>query len=309
VSCAYKDLLAVDLAGIKMKTPVMTASGTCGFGLELLDFLDLADMGALVVKGLTLKPSDGNSGVRVAETPAGLLNAIGLENPGVEAFIAKTLPVLVKYDVPLIANIAGGSVKEYAALAAALDIPGIAGLEINISCPNVKEGGMAFGASPDGAEQVVKAVRKAAGKPLITKLSPNVTDITDIARAVEAAGTDAISLINTIVGMKIDVKKKQPLLGNVLGGLSGPAVRPVAVRMVYQTAQAVKVPLIGMGGILSAEDALEFMLAGASAVAVGTGTFIDPRTAVRVTEGLYDYARAERIDNIGRIVGLALPRA
>lgn len=304
----FSGRLAVEIAGIKMKTPVMTASGTCGFGLELTDFIDLNKLGALVVKGTTLNPSYGNKGQRAVETPAGMLNCIGLENPGSKEFLNKTLPILDKYDVPIIVNIAGSTVEEYGQLAKVLDVPGVAGLELNISCPNVKSGGIAFGTCPQSAVEVVKEVKKSTSKPIITKLSPNVTDIVEMALAVEEAGTDAISLINTLIGMKIDIHKQKPVLGNVMGGLSGPAVRPVAVRMTYQVAQAVKVPIIGMGGIMNAEDAIEFILAGADAVAVGTGTFVDPAAAEKIATGIFNYMEKYDIANIKQIKGQALPK-
>ncbi|MDR0968324.1 MAG: dihydroorotate dehydrogenase [Holosporaceae bacterium] len=297
--------LSVNIAGIEMKTPVMTASGTFGFGLELAKYVDLSKLGALVVKGTTLEPRAGNKGRRIAETPAGMLNCIGLENPGVRVFIDETAPLLKQYDVPVIVNISGNTAEEYVELAKLLNIQEVAGLEINISCPNVKAGGMAFGTSPKAAAEIVEKAKKATSKPIITKLSPNVTDIVEIAKAVESAGTDAISLINTPLGMKIDIKKKKPALGNVFGGLSGPAIRPIAVRMVYQVAGAVKVPIIGMGGITTAEDALEFIMAGASAVSVGAGTFIDPLTAIKVAEGIDAYLEKEKIDNIKQLKGIA----
>ncbi len=305
----YDGKMAVEIAGIKMKTPVMTASGTFGFGLEFADFVDLNKLGALVVKAATLNPCLGNGGQRTVETPAGMLNSIGLENPGCEAFVQKTLPYLAKYDVPVIVNIAGTTPEEYAAIAKILDVPGVAGLELNISCPNVKEGGMAFGTCPGSAASVVKAVKAATKKPVITKLSPNVTDIAEMARAVEDAGSDAISLINTLIGMKIDIKRKCPVLGNIVGGLSGPAIRPVAVRMMYQVAQAVKVPLIGMGGIMNSEDALEFILAGATAVAVGTGNFVNPAATEEVTQGILSYLERENCGHISDLRGRALPGA
>jgi dihydroorotate dehydrogenase (NAD+) catalytic subunit len=302
----YDGKLAVNIAGIEMKTPVMTASGTFGFGLELADYVDLSRLGALVVKGTTLEPSAGNKGQRIAETPAGTLNCIGLENPGVRAFIDETLPLLKKYDVPVIVNISGKTIEEYAKLAEALDTAGVSGIEINISCPNVKAGGMAFGVSPKHAAEVVERVKKSTRKPAITKLSPNVTDIVEMAKAVESAGTDAISLINTLLGMKIDIKKRKPALGNVFGGLSGPAIRPVAVRMVYQVARAVKVPIIGMGGITTAEDALEFLIAGADAIAVGTGTFLDPLTAEKISDGIAKYLESEGIENVKQLKEIVL---
>ena len=309
MTVAHESKLAVEIAGIKMKTPVMTASGTCGYGLELLDFVDLNSLGALVVKGATLEACCGNAGQRVAETPAGLLNSIGLENPGVQAFIDNILPVLRRYDVPVIVNIAGRTPDEYAQLARRLDIPGVSGIEVNISCPNVKAGGLAFGVRPDSAAEVTGAVKKSTRKPVITKLSPNVTDIGEIARAVEAAGSDAISLINTIVGMKIDIKRKQPVLGNIFGGLSGPAIRHVAVCMVWQAARAVSIPVIGMGGIVTADDALEFIMAGASAVAVGSATFADPRSLGLITDGLREYMRKDAAASVRELGGAAWPPA
>lgn len=296
-------MLNVDLAGIPMKTPVMTASGTFGFGPEYADFVDLNRLGAIVVKGTTLKPRPGNDGRRIAETPAGMLNAIGLENPGVDEFLAHTLPKLQGIDTPVIVNISGNTVEEYGELAARLDVPGVAGIEINISCPNVKEGGIAFGTSCASAAAVVKAVKGNTAKPVITKLSPNVTDIAEMARAVEAAGTDAISLINTLLGMAIDIHSWRPVLGNVVGGLSGPAVKPVAVRMVWQVARAVRCPVIGMGGIMTARDAVEFLLAGASAVAVGTASFVNPRAGVEVAEGIRDYLAGKGLTHVRQLIG------
>jgi dihydroorotate dehydrogenase (NAD+) catalytic subunit len=296
-------LLSVNIAGIKMKTPVMTASGTFGFGLEYSDFVDINKIGAVVVKGTTLLSRSGNSGVRIAETPAGMLNSIGLENPGVEAFLHETLPVLAKYDVPVIVNIAGNTVEEYGELAKQLDVKGVAGLELNISCPNVKQGGIAFGTNCESAASVVRMVKKSTGLPVIVKLSPNVTDIVEMAKAVEAAGADAISLINTLLGMAIDIHNRKPILGNIVGGLSGPAVKPVAVRMVWQVAKAVKVPVIGMGGIMTAEDAVEFMLAGASAVAVGTANFVNPYATVEIADGIREYLNQQGLMQVSEIVG------
>ncbi|WP_188398027.1 dihydroorotate dehydrogenase [Sporomusa sp. GT1] len=297
------DMLAVNIAGIKMKTPVMTASGTFGFGLEYSDFVDLNQVGAIVVKGTTLAPKAGNSGRRMAETPAGMLNSIGLENPGVEEFIHTIMPRLVQYDVPVIVNISGNTVEEYGQLAARLDKTGVAGLEVNISCPNVKQGGIAFGTCPDSAAQVVREVKAKTTLPVIAKLSPNVTDIALMAKAVEAAGADAISLINTLLGMAIDIHTWRPVLGNIVGGFSGPAVKPVAVRMVWQAANAVKVPVIGMGGIMTAADAVEFMLAGASAVAVGTANFVNPYAAVEVAGGIRDYLIERGLNQVSQLVG------
>jgi dihydroorotate dehydrogenase (NAD+) catalytic subunit len=298
-----QDMLAVTIAGIKMKTPIMTASGTFGFGLEYKDFMDLNKIGAVVVKGTTLKPRSGNTGRRIAETPAGMLNSIGLENPGVEEFLHTILPQLQEYDVPVIVNMSGNTVEEYGELAARLNGNGIAGVELNISCPNVKEGGIAFGTNCESASSVVRQVKKNTDLPVIVKLSPNVTDIVAMAQAVEDAGADAISLINTLLGMSIDIHKWRPVLGNVVGGLSGPAVKPVAVRMVWQVAQVVHVPIIGMGGIVTAEDAIEFMLAGASAVAVGTANFINPCAVQSVEDGMKDYLGKRGLSHVNQLVG------
>ncbi|MDU2065386.1 MAG: dihydroorotate dehydrogenase [Sporomusaceae bacterium] len=295
--------LATEIAGISMKNPVMSASGTFGFGLEYQDFAPLEDLGAVVVKGTTLLPRAGNAGHRIAETPAGMLNAVGLENPGVDVFLTEILPKVSTYGTPIIINISANTVEEYGILAAKLAGAPIAGIEINISCPNVKQGGMAFGVQEESAASVVRAVKANTDKPVITKLSPNVTDIASMAKAVEEAGTDAISLINTLLGMAIDIHSWRPILGNGMGGLSGPAVKPVAVRMVYQVAQAVSVPVIGMGGIMTAEDAVEFFLAGASAVAVGTANFMNPSAMVDVAAGLDDYLAKRGISHISEIVG------
>ena len=298
-----QNMLEVNIAGIKMKTPVMTASGTFGFAMEYSDFIDLNQIGAVVVKGTTLKPRPGNKGRRIAETPAGMLNSIGLENPGVEEFLQGILPKLAQYDVPIIVNISGNTIEEYGELAALLTVPGVAGLELNISCPNIKEGGIAFGTLCHSAAAVVEAAKRNTNLPVIVKLSPNVTDIVEMAQAVEQAGADAISLINTLLGMAIDIHKWRPVLGNVVGGLSGPAVKPIAVRMVWQVAQAVKVPIIGMGGIVTAEDAVEFMLAGASAVAVGTGNFVNPRATQSIAEGIKEYLQKRGLTHVNQLVG------
>lgn len=295
--------LNISLAGIKMKTPVMAASGTFGFGPEYSDFVDLSKVGAIVVKGTTLKPRAGNTGCRIAETPSGMLNSIGLENPGVEYFLHSILPQLAAYEVPIIVNASGNTVEEYGELASLLNVPGVAALEVNISCPNVKQGGLAFGTDCTSAAGVVEIVRKNTAKPVIVKLSPNVTDVVGMAKAVEAAGADAISLINTLLGMAIDVRNWRPKLGNVVGGLSGPAIKPVAVRMVWQVAKAVEVPVIGMGGIMSADDAIEFMLAGASAIAVGTANFIEPRSLELIAEGMSDYLGERGISHISQLIG------
>ena len=295
--------LATNVAGIHMASPVMTASGTFGFGEEFADFLDLHALGAVVVKGTTLKPRRGNDGVRITETPAGMLNCIGLENPGVEVFLQNILPRIEKYHMNVIVNISGSTVEEYGQLAAMLDVPGVAGIELNVSCPNVKEGGIIFGTDPKAAAAVVAEAKRHTKKPVIPKLSPNVTDIVLLAKAVEAAGADAISLINTLLGMAIDIRSQRPVLGNITGGLSGPCIKPVALRMVWQTAQAVQIPVIGMGGISSAEDAVEFLLAGASAVSIGTANFVDPGIAASISAGIDAYLEERGIRNVAEIVG------
>lgn len=307
VKALYEGRLAVDIAGLKMQTPVTTGSGTFGFGLEFCDFLDLEKVGAVTVKGTSLLPAAGNKGQRAVETPSGMLNCIGLENPGSDYFLEQTLPKLRQYDVPVIVNIYGHSPEEYGEVAKKLDVDGVDALEINISCPNVKEGGIVFGTCPEAAAEVIQQVKKNTSKMVITKLSPNVTDVVAMAKAAEAAGTDAISLINTLIGTKIDIERQRPVLGNVIGGLSGPAVRPVAVRMCYQVAQAVSVPIVGMGGIMNAEDAIEFMLAGASAVAVGTANFVHPDIAETIAHGMLAYLDRHNVRNITEIIGLALP--
>ena len=303
----YHNRLAVDIAGLKMKTPVTTASGTFGFGLEFTDFLDLEKVGAITVKGTTLAPRAGNKGQRVVETPSGILNCIGLENPGSDYFLKETLPKLKKYNVPVIVNIDASSPEEYGELAAKLDVKGVDAVEINVSCPNIKDGGLVFGTNAKSMAQVVKEVKKNTSKVVITKLSPNVTSITEMAKAAEDAGTDALSLINTLLGMKIDIYRQRPVLGNVTGGLSGPCIRPVAVRMCYEVAQAVKVPIIGMGGIMCAEDAIEFFLAGASAIAVGTANFVNPAIAETISLGILEYMDKHNIKKIQDMIGLALP--
>ena len=297
--------LQTNIVGLNMPTPIMTASGTFGWGVEFEDFLDLNQVGGIVVKGTTLHPRPGNAGQRAVETPAGMLNCIGLENPGAHAFLSDILPKLHNVTSPVIVNIAGTTADEFGEIAKLLDVPGVAALELNISCPNVKEGGIAFGVCPDSAAAVVRATKANTSKPVITKLSPNVTDIVQMALAVQEAGTDAICMINTLVGMKINIHSKKPVLGNVIGGLSGPAVRPVAVRMVYQVAQKVNVPIIGMGGIMCAEDAIEFMLAGASAVAVGTANFVDPSIAQTINYGIIEYMDRHKFKHVSEIVGLA----
>ncbi len=297
--------LATDFAGIKLKTPVMGASGTFGFGIEYKDFLNLGDVGAIISKGLTPLPRPGNNGVRVAETPGGMLNCIGLENPGIEAFLRDILPRVRQEaaETAFIANFSAGTVEDYGMMAARLDVDGVDGVEVNISCPNVKEGGIVFGTDPRAAAAVTEAVKKNTKKPVIVKLSPNVTDIALMARAVEEAGADAIALINTLTGMVIDTRTWQPLLGNITGGLSGPAVKPIAVRMVWQAAQAVKIPILGLGGITCGEDAVEFLLAGASAVAVGAENFVHPDAVVRVAEDIDAYLAARGLEHVSQLVG------
>ena len=296
-------MLNVNIAGIEMKTPIIAASGTFGFGEEYEDFVDWSTVGAISVKGLTLEPRLGNPGRRVAETPAGMLNSVGLQNPGIAVFTREIMPRIKKLGVPVIVNINGNTVEDYARITELLGDVDIAGIEVNISCPNTKHGCMAFGVVPETAAEVVAEVKRRARVPVIVKLSPNVTDIAAIARAVEEAGADAISLINTLLGMAIDTKTWKPMLGNITGGLSGPAVKPVAVRMVWQTAQAVTIPVIGMGGITSVQDAVEFFLAGASAVQVGTGNFLNPRLINDIAQQLPDYLASHKLDHITRLVG------
>ncbi|HBG46914.1 MAG TPA: dihydroorotate dehydrogenase [Deltaproteobacteria bacterium] len=282
--------LEVRIAGLSFKNPVMTASGTFGYGSEFAPYMDLNKLGAIVVKGLSLYPRQGNPGPRIVETPSGMLNAIGLQNVGVDDFIERKLPLLKGVDTHVIANIFGETVEDYVEVARRLDAAkGVAALEINISCPNVKKGGIVFGTDPNEAFKVVSAVRKATRLPVITKLSPNVTDIKVMVKAAEDGGSDAISLINTITGMAIDVERRRPVLATATGGLSGPAIRPIAVRMVWQAAQVAKVPIIGMGGIVTAKDALEFIIAGATAVQVGTANFIEPDASVKVVDGIEEY--------------------
>ena len=298
-----RERLAVEVAGIRMATPIMGASGTFGFGMEYEDFLDLADVGAVVSKGITPKPRAGNGGVRIAETPAGMLNSIGLENPGIEVFCRDILPEAAKLPTAFIVNISAGTAEEYGEMAQMLDVEGVAGIEVNISCPNVKEGGIVFGTDPKQAARVTQEVKKHTKKPVIVKLSPNVTDITQMARAVEEAGADAVSLINTLTGMAIDVEKRQPLLGNITGGLSGPAVKPIALRMVYQAAQAVSIPVIGMGGIQTGEDVAAFLLVGASAVEIGAENFANPRAVVEAAAGLDAYLERQGIEHVRDLIG------
>jgi len=299
-----KPNLKTDIGGIELENPVMTASGTFGYAVEFEELVDLNRLGGIIVKGLSLKPSMGNKPPRIVETACGLLNAIGLENVGIEAFAKEKLPFLKKLSTPVFTNIYGKSISDYALLAARIDeLNEIAGIEVNISCPNVKAGGLAFGVVPETAAEVVSAVRKKTSKPLIVKLSPNVTDITQIARAVEGAGADSLSLVNTITGMSIDIETRRSKLANITGGLSGPAIKPVALRMVWQVAQSVKIPVIGVGGIMCAKDALEFLIAGAAAVQVGTASFVNPHATIDIIEGIEGFLREKKISSVRDIVG------
>lgn len=296
--------MSVTLAGLSLRSPVLTASGTFASGREFADFIDLERLGAIVTKGVSPVPWAGNPTPRIAETASGMLNSIGLQNPGVEVFCAEDLAWLSTIDVPVIVNVSGNTISEYVAVIERLeDETGVAAYELNISCPNVDSGGMAFGTACAPAAEVTRACRAAASRPLIVKLSPNVTDVTEIARAVADAGADALSLVNTLLGMAIDVKTFRPQLARVVGGLSGPAIKPVALRMVWQVANAVDVPIIGMGGIADATDAIEFMLAGATAVAIGTASFVDPTTAIRVTDGLAEFCRERDIERVTELTG------
>jgi len=290
--------------GLTIKNPVMTASGTFGYGTEYTDFIDLARLGGIVVKGTTLHHREGNPYPRMAETPSGMLNAVGLQNKGVDYFIEHIYPTISNYDTAVIVNVSGSQIEDYITTAERLNaLAHIPAIELNISCPNVKEGGMAFGVTCAGASSVVRAVRAVYDKTLIVKLSPNVTDITEIARAVEAEGADAISMINTLLGMAIDAEKRRPVLSTITGGLSGPAVKPVALRMVWQTAQVVNVPIIGMGGIATATDAIEFLLAGATAIEVGTYNFVDPTATIQIVEGIENYMLRHGFSNITELIG------
>jgi dihydroorotate dehydrogenase (NAD+) catalytic subunit len=296
--------LRVAIGKLELQNPVMTASGTFGYGREFADFVDLQRLGAIVVKGISLTPRAGNPPPRVVETACGMLNAIGLENTGVERFISEKMPYLVTLGVPVIVNILGDSVEEYQRIAQRLNgVSGIGALEVNISCPNVKKGGVAFGTDPRMAAAVTAAVKEESPVPVIVKLSPNVTDVTVVARAVEEAGADAVSLINTLIGMAIDLKSRRPRLANVIGGLSGPAIKPVALRMVYQVARVVGIPVIGIGGIATAEDAMEFMLAGASAVQVGTANFVNPRACEDVIDGISRYVSEQKLGSVRELIG------
>ena len=293
----------INFAGIEMKNPVTVASGTFGYGREFEDFFDLGKLGAIITKGTSLKERSGNKPSRVCETASGMLNSIGLQNPGVEYFAENDLPYLRKFDTKIIVNACGSSIDEYVELCKILNTLDIDGVELNLSCPNVKKGCMAFGNTYEGVKTVTSEVRKVLDKPLIVKLTPNVTDIAGIAKGVEDGGADAVSLINTLLGMKIDIYKRRPVLANNTGGLSGPAIKPVAVRMVYQVSQAVNIPIMGLGGIVSGEDAIEFMLAGAKAISIGAGNFIDPYTSIKTIEGIEEYMKKSNIENITDIIG------
>jgi dihydroorotate dehydrogenase (NAD+) catalytic subunit len=295
--------LSVTIGGVQLKNPVLAASGTCGYGIELEETIDLSALGGLVLKGLYLEPRPGNPPPRIVETPSGLLNAIGLQGVGARVFVRDILPRLARHDTAIVANVCGETTEEYAEVARLLSVPGIAALELNISCPNVEKGGMAFGCDPRLTHEVVAAVRRVTSLPLIPKLSPNVTDITVFARAAEEAGADALSCINTLLGLAIDVERRQPKLAFGTGGLSGPAIRPIAVRMVWQVARSVKIPVIGIGGISSAEDALEFLIAGARAVQVGTACFVDPHIFERLVSGLGDYLERHQVADVNDLCG------
>ena len=296
--------LKVNIAGLNLKNPVTTASGTFGFGEEFSDFIDLSRLGGIFVKGLTVKNREGNDYPRMAETASGMLNAVGLQNKGIDYFINTIFPSIKDSGTEIIPNINGSVVEEYIEVAEKLnEVDGINALELNISCPNVKEGGMAFGVSCPSAIAVTKAVREVFKKPIIVKLSPNVTDITEIAKGVEGAGADAVSLVNTLLGMAIDAHTKRPLLSTVTGGLSGPAIKPIALRMVWQVYNAVKIPVIGLGGIMNATDAIEFMLAGATAIQVGTANFIDPQVSIKIIDGIEEYCHNNNISNVSDLTG------
>ena len=295
--------LSVDFAGVKMKNPVTTASGTFGSGEEFSEYVDLNRLGAVTTKGVANVPWPGNDTPRVCETYGGMLNAIGLQNPGIDTFVSRDIPFLKKYDTKIIVNVCGKSEEDYCEVVERLADEPVDMLEINVSCPNVKEGAIAFGQKADALYNITSELKNHAKQPIIMKLSPNVTDITEMAKAAEAAGADALSLINTITGMKIDIHRRKFAIANKTGGMSGPAIKPIAVRMVYQVAQAVQIPIIGMGGIATAEDAIEFILAGASAVSVGAMNFVDPYTTVKVVEGIEDYMRTYHVENLTDLIG------
>lgn len=296
--------LSVEIGKLKLKNPIMTASGTFGYGEEFADFIDLNRLGGIIVKGTTLHHREGNPYPRMAETPSGMLNAVGLQNKGVDYFIEHIYPRIKDLDTRVIVNVSGSCIDDYVAVCEKLSpLDKVAAVEINISCPNVKQGGMGFGTTCSGAESVTSAVRKAYDGTMIVKLTPNVTDITEIARAVEAAGADAVSLTNTFLGMAIDVEKRKPMLSTITGGLSGPCIRPIAVRMVWQVANAVKVPIVGLGGIASGRDAIEFLLAGATAVQIGTANFVDPQVTVKAIDYIEDYLKRHQIASVRELIG------
>lgn len=295
----------VKIGGLTLKNVVLTASGTFGYGEEFADLIDLERLGGFIVKGTTLEPRQGNDYPRMVETPSGMINAVGLQNKGVDYFIEHIYPRIANLDTNVIVNVSGAKIDDYVAVAEKLaPLPRINAIEVNISCPNVKQGGMAFGTSTDGAAQVTRAIRAAYPKTMIVKLSPNVTDIASIAQAVEGEGANAVSLVNTFMGMAIDVERQRPYLSTVTGGLSGPAIRPIAVRMVWQVAHTVNIPVIGLGGIMNARDALEFLMAGATAVEIGTANFVDPTATVRIIDGIDDYCRRHCINDIHEIIGI-----
>lgn len=303
---AFPDL-RVNIGSLEIANPVMTASGTFGYAREFENLMNLSRLGAVIVKGISLNPRPGNPPPRIVETACGMLNSIGLQNVGVDRFIAEKMSYLAGLNIPVIVNILGDSLEEYREITERLaGVPGVSGIEVNISCPNVKKGGVAFGTDPSMAAAVTAAVKERADVPVMVKLSPNVSDITLVARAVEDSGADSISLINTLIGMAVDLKSRRPVLANVFGGLSGPAIKPVALRMVYQVASSVSIPVIGIGGIETAEDALEFMLAGASAIQIGTANFINPRASEEVVEGIGDYVMAEKLPSVRSLIGQLL---
>ena len=296
--------LSIEIGKLKLKNPVLTASGTFGYGEEFADFIDLNRLGGIVVKGTTLHRREGNPYPRMAETPSGMLNAVGLQNKGVDHFIEEIYPRISHLDTNIIVNVSGSSIDDYVAVCEKLNpLDKVAAVEINISCPNVKQGGMGFGTTCSGAESVTRAVRKAYDGTMIVKLTPNVTDITEIARAAEAAGADALSLTNTFLGMAIDVEKRRPMLSTITGGLSGPCIRPIAVRMVWQVAKAVKVPVVGLGGIMNGRDAIEFLLAGASAVQIGTANFVDPQVTIKTIDFIEDYLKRHHFSTVSQLIG------
>lgn len=299
--------MTIALGNLKLKNPIMTASGTFGFGREYEDFIDISKLGAIVVKGLTLEPRKGNKGPRIAETPSGILNSIGLENPGIEHFVNVELPYLKEKGVKVIANIAGNTIEDYCEIARILNKTDCDAVEMNISCPNVKQGGVAFGTNKDTVCRITAEVRKELSKPLIVKLSPNVTDIKEMAISAEKGGADCISMINTLLGMAVDIKTRRPILRNNVGGLSGPAIKPIALRMIWEVSQVVDIPIIGMGGIMSITDVIEFLLVGASAVAVGTGNFINPGLSIELIEQLEEYMIRNNISNLEEIIGNIKP--